>query len=74
MVIQDKVIVIISETPDKQEQCDQQNQSSDCSPILSAGEASLQILCSVLGPSLQGHWDAGAWPEKGNGADKGPGT
>ena len=36
-----------------QKQCGQQDKGSDCPPVLSTGEAAPQILCSVLGPSLQ---------------------
>jgi len=42
--------------------------------LLSIGEAAPRTLCSVLGPSLQeGHWGAGACPEKGNEAGEGSG-
>ena len=41
-------------------------------PNLEYCEAAPQILCSVLGPSLQeGLWSAGACPEKGNEAGEG---
>jgi len=40
--------------------------------VLGTGEAVPQILCSVLGPSLQeGHFVGGACPEKGNEAGEG---
>ena len=32
-----------------------QEQGSDRAPVLGTGEATPQILCSVLGPSLQGY-------------------
>ena len=42
--------------------------------VLSTGDATPRNLCSVLGPSLQeGHWGAGACPEKGNKAGEGSG-
>ena len=55
-----------------QEQCGQQEQER--APVLGTGEAAPGVLCSVLGPSLQeGHWGAGACPEKGNEAGEGSG-
>ncbi|NWW91968.1 YB3 protein, partial [Rhynochetos jubatus] len=52
-----------------QEQGGQQEQGSDCAPVLGTGEAALQVLWSVLDPSLQeghqGHTDARVCPEKG---------
>ena len=46
--------------------------AGDCAPVLSTGEAAPRVLCSVLGPSLQeGHWVAGACPEKSNEAGEG---
>ncbi|KAJ7415338.1 hypothetical protein BTVI_38494 [Pitangus sulphuratus] len=36
-----------------QEQCGQQDQGSDPSPVLSPSEATPGVLCSVLGPSVQ---------------------
>ena len=42
---------------------------------LGTGETTLQVLCSVLGPSLQaGHGGAGASPEKGSQAGEGSGN
>ena len=50
----------------------QQEQGGDHAPVLSTGEAAPWVLCSVLGSSLQeGHWGAGACPEKGNEAGEG---
>jgi len=47
---------------------------SDPAPVVSIGEASPQVLCSVLGTSVQkGHGDAGAGPKKGNQAGEGLG-
>ena len=31
----------------------QQDQEDDCPPVLSSGEATPQVLCSILGPSLE---------------------
>ena len=43
-------------------------------PCTHTGEAAPQVLCSLLGPSLQeGHWVAGVCPEKGNEAGEGSG-
>lgn len=36
-----------------QQRCGQQDQSCDCPPVLSTGEAKSQILCLVLGISLK---------------------
>ena len=36
-----------------QKQCCQQEQGSDCPPVLSTGEAAPQVPCSVLGPSYK---------------------
>lgn len=55
-----------------QEYCGQLNLGRDHSPVLS--EATPRVPCSVLGPSLQEHWGAGACPKKGNGAAEGPGA
>jgi len=42
------------------------------SPVLGTGEAAPGVLCWVFGPSLQeGHWGAGACPEKSNEAGEG---
>ena len=55
-----------------QEKCGQQEQGSDCAPLLGTGEAAPGVLCSVLGPSLQErHWGAGVCPNKGNEAGEG---
>jgi len=44
-----------------QKQCSQQEQGSNCPPVLSTGEATPWVLCPVLGPSLQErHRDPGA--------------
>ena len=58
-----------------QKQCGQQDQGSDCPPVLSTGEAAPRILCSVLGPSLQEGtlrcWSVsreGQWAGEGSGA------
>ena len=41
-------------------------------PVLGTGEATPWVPCSVLGLSLpEGHWGAGACPEKGNEAGEG---
>ena len=46
---------------------------SSC-PVLSTGEASPRVLCSILGTSVQkGHGGAGAGPEKGSKACEGLG-
>ena len=64
-----------SETGLHQKQCCQQEQGSNCPPVLSAGEAASQVLCPVLGPSLQErHGGPGACPEKGNKAGEGSGA
>ena len=53
----------------------QQEQGSDCGPVLGTGEAAPGILCSFLCPSVQeGHRGAVACPEKGNEAGKGSGA
>jgi len=50
-----------------QEQCGEQDWGSHPAPVLSIGEASPRVLCSVLGTSVQkGHGGAGAGPKKGN--------
>jgi len=52
----------------------QREQGRDRAPMLGTGEAAPRVLCPVLGPSLQeGHWGAGAWPEKGSEAGEGAG-
>jgi len=57
-----------------QEWCGQQKQGGDCAPVLGTGEATPQVLCSVLDPSPQeGHGGAGACPEKGSEAGEGSG-
>lgn len=49
-----------------QQQCSQQDQGSDCSPVLGTGEDTTRMVWSVLDPSLQErHQGAGAQPEKG---------
>ena len=52
------------------------NRSRDnCISVLSSGEAAPQVLCSVLGPSLQErHQGPGACSEKGNKAGEGSGA
>ena len=48
---------------------------NNCPPVLSTGEAAPQVLCPVLGPSLQErHRGPGARSEKGNKADEGSGA
>jgi len=43
--------------------------------VLSTGEATPWVLCSVLGTSLQErHWGPGTWSENGNNAGKGSGA
>jgi len=55
-----------------QKQCSQQGQGGDCSSVLCPGEAPLQVLCSVLGPSLQEkRGNSGACSEKGSEAVRG---
>ena len=54
-----------------QEWCGQQEQGGDLAPVLGTAEAVPLVLCSVLGPSLQGHWVAEAYPKKGNKAGEG---
>ena len=50
----------------------QQEQEGDCPSALSPGEAAPQVLCSVLGPSLQErHRGPAACPEKGSKAVRG---
>ena len=50
-------------------------QGSDCSSVLSTVEAASQVLCPVLGPSLQKQYqNPGACPEKGNEAGEGSGA
>lgn len=47
---------------------------SDCPLVLVTGEATRGILCPVPGASLQeGHFDAGASPEKDSEASEGSG-
>ena len=58
-----------------QKQCCQQEQGGNHPPVLSTGEAAPQVLCPVLGPSLQErHRGPGARSEKGNKADEGSGA
>ena len=55
--------------------CGQQEQGSNYSPVLSTGEAAPRVLCPVLGPSLQErHRGPGACPEEGNKAGEGSGA
>lgn len=50
----------------------QQEQGSDCPPVVGTGEASAQVLCPVLALALQdGHGGAGACPEEGTELGKG---
>lgn len=57
-----------------QEHQSQQDQGSDCHSVLATGDATPQILGSVLGPALQErHWGAEACLEKSKGDGKGSG-
>ena len=54
-----------------QEWCGEQDGRGGLVPVLSIGEASPGVLCSVLGTSVQkGHFGAGAGPKKGNKTDE----